>query len=122
MDRMIGQIRIFSVVLLLAAALALGFGARPEAASIGADGQHDPAVHLQLSEANHVCTEAQCADHHAHCSTTANVCCGNGCAALAIAEVADVPVLSCSAWHAAPGHVLSGLDPLVIQHPPRDLA
>lgn len=124
MVRLSEKLQVLMTALIFGLALTLGAG--PGAVASASDmhaAQHDVASEHHPSSAHDACAEEPCGDHAVDCISGVAHC--NSSSYTALVE----PVEACGLAHS--GHqtwslegalCLSGVDPLVARHPPRDLA
>jgi hypothetical protein len=106
--------------------LALTLGASPGALASAPNmhaRQHDIASGHHASSAHDAYAQEACNDHHADCISGVVHCSGSGCTAfVAPAEARGLGQSGHQTWPLEGTLCLSGVDPLVARHPPRDPA
>lgn len=118
------KLQVLVTALIFSLALTLGAGSPTFAsASDMSVGQHDIASDHYASSAHDACAQEPCGDHHTDCLFGVAHCGGSGCTAIVgPAEARGLGDTGHQTWSQAGTLCLSGVDPLVARHPPRDLA
>lgn len=124
MVRLSEMLQVLVTALIFSLALTLGAGPGAAASASGMDaGHHDVASEHHASSAHDPCAQEPCSDHHTDCISGVAHCSGSGCTAfVAPADARGLGRSGHQTWSQAGTLCLSGVDPLVARHPPRDLA
>jgi len=124
MVRLSEKLHALVTALIFSVALTLGAGSPAFAsASDMSVGLHDIAGGHHTSSAHDACAQEPCRDHHTDCISGVAHCSGSGCMAfVAPVEARGLGHSGHQTWSLEGALCLSGVDPLVARHPPRDLA
>lgn len=123
MVRLSKMLPVLLTALILGLALTLGGGSPAFASASHISVGQDTASGSHASRAEDACAQQPCSDHDADCVSGVAHCSGSAYTAfVAPIEAVDLSHSGDQTWSLEGTLRLSGLDPLVARHPPRDLA
>ena len=124
MDRVCEELQALVTALIFSLALTLAFGSAAFASMPDMSaGQHETASGHHESSPHDACVQELCSDHTTDCIPGVAHCSGSGGTAfVAPVEAPGLVHSGRQTWTLEGTRCLSGVDPLVARHPPRDLA